>query len=126
MSVWAAACGGPETTGGAGTPAVVSVDGSSTVFPVTEAVAEEFQKENQGMQVMVGCMTESSVGISAIAHLVPSLDYVDMDGALLLAEDPATGVLVTPQGLIFPEENGTGVPLCTPGTARLHMERCQV
>ena len=64
-----------------------------------------------GMQVMVGCMTESSVGISAIAHLVPSLDYVDMDGALLLAEDPANGVLVTPQGLIFPDENGTGASL---------------
>jgi hypothetical protein len=36
------------------------------------------------------CMTESSVGISAIAHLLPELDYVDMDGALLLAEDIAT------------------------------------
>jgi hypothetical protein len=32
---------------------------------------------------MVGCMTESSVGISAIAHLLPQLDYVDMDGAYL-------------------------------------------
>jgi hypothetical protein len=37
---------------------------------------------------MVGCMTESTVGIS-IAHLLPSLDYVDMDGALLLSEDIA-------------------------------------
>jgi hypothetical protein len=37
---------------------------------------------------MVGCV-ESSVGISAIAHLLPQLDYVDMDGALLLAEDIA-------------------------------------
>ncbi len=64
-----------------------------------------------GMSVMVGCMTESSVGISAIAHLVPSLDYVDMDGALLLAEDPAEGVKVTPEGLIFPSENGTGARL---------------
>jgi len=61
VAMWMAACGGgsaPESTGGAGAPAaaatVISVDGSSTVFPVTEAVAEEFQKENQGMQVMVG------------------------------------------------------------------------
>lgn len=64
-----------------------------------------------GMRVMVGCMTESSVGISAIAQLVPSLDYVDMDGALLLAEDPAEGVKVTPHGLVFPNENGTGARL---------------
>ncbi|WOK08914.1 dipeptide epimerase [Imperialibacter roseus] len=63
------------------------------------------------MSVMMGCMTESSVGISAIAQVVPLLDYVDMDGALLLAEDPANGVQVTPSGLIFPNENGTGASL---------------
>ena len=39
-----------------------------------------------GLKVMVGCMTESSVGISAIAHLAPMLDYVDMDGAMLIAK----------------------------------------
>ena len=38
-----------------------------------------------GLKVMVGCMTESTVGISAIAQLLPLLDYVDMDGAVLLA-----------------------------------------
>lgn len=64
-----------------------------------------------GMEVMMGCMTESSVGISAIAQVVPLLDYVDMDGALLLAEDPATGVQVTPAGLVFPAEHGTGAGL---------------
>lgn len=37
-----------------------------------------------GLKVMIGCMTESSVGISAIGQLLPQLDYVDMDGALLL------------------------------------------
>ncbi|MEQ9097787.1 MAG: dipeptide epimerase [Imperialibacter sp.] len=63
------------------------------------------------MGVMMGCMTESSVGISAIAQVVPLLDYVDMDGALLLAEDPANGVQVTTSGLIFPNENGTGASL---------------
>ena len=46
------------------------------------------------MKVMVGCMTETSIGISAIAHLLPLLDYVDMDGALLLKNDPATGVKI--------------------------------
>ncbi|MFP4505718.1 MAG: dipeptide epimerase [Cyclobacteriaceae bacterium] len=63
------------------------------------------------MKVMVGCMTESSVGISAIAHLAPLLDYVDMDGALLLAEDVATGVKVKPDGVDYAQENGTGARL---------------
>jgi L-Ala-D/L-Glu epimerase len=64
-----------------------------------------------GLRVMVGCMTESSVGISAIGHLAPLLDYVDMDGTLLIANDPATGVEVLPSGLRFAAENGTGARL---------------
>ena len=64
-----------------------------------------------GLRVMVGCMTESSVGISAIAHLAPLLDYVDMDGALLLRDDPATGVRVVPTGVEFAKEHGTGAGL---------------
>lgn len=44
------------------------------------------------LQVMVGCMNESTVGSAAIAHLLPFIDHVDMDGPLLLAEDLATGL----------------------------------
>ncbi len=44
------------------------------------------------MSVMVGCMSESSVGISSISQLLPLLDYVDMDGILLIAKDVAKGV----------------------------------
>jgi len=61
-----------------------------------------------GMKTMVGCMTESSVGISAIAHLLPLLDYVDMDGTLLITNDPATGVTFDYGRVIYAEENGTG------------------
>jgi len=64
-----------------------------------------------GMKTMVGCMNESSVGISAIAHLLPLLDYVDMDGALLIANDPAKGVTFDFGKIIFAEENGTGASL---------------
>ena len=60
---------------------------------------------------MVGCMCESSVGISAIAQLLPLLDYVDMDGAVLIAKDIATGVRVEKGRAIFPAENGNGVRL---------------
>ncbi|MGD9636189.1 MAG: dipeptide epimerase [Pirellulales bacterium] len=64
-----------------------------------------------GMQVMCGCMTESTVGISALAQLLPQLDYVDMDGAVLLAKDIATGVRLDKGRCIYPKENGTGVAL---------------
>ncbi|WP_343697224.1 dipeptide epimerase [Flavobacterium sp.] len=64
-----------------------------------------------GLKTMVGCMTESSVGISAIAHLLPELDYVDMDGALLLAEDIASGVTIQYGETIYPERTGIGVIL---------------
>jgi len=63
------------------------------------------------LKVMVGCMTESTVGISAIAQLLPLLDYVDMDGAALLAKDIATGVVVDRGVCRYPELNGSGVEL---------------
>ncbi|MEX2568345.1 MAG: dipeptide epimerase [Cyclobacteriaceae bacterium] len=64
-----------------------------------------------GMKTMVGCMTESSVGISAIAHIAGMLDYVDMDGAMLLAKDIAQGVVILPDGVNFPDRPGTGAVL---------------
>ncbi len=66
-----------------------------------------------GLQLMAGCMTESSVGISAIAHLVPDLDYIDIDGAMLLAQDPAQGVRFDADGIVqFPDGClGTGARL---------------
>jgi L-alanine-DL-glutamate epimerase-like enolase superfamily enzyme len=64
-----------------------------------------------GMQAMVGCMTESTVGISAVAQLAPLLDYVDMDGAALLARDIASGVSVERGVAKFPAVNGNGVEL---------------
>jgi L-alanine-DL-glutamate epimerase-like enolase superfamily enzyme len=64
-----------------------------------------------GLSVMAGCMTESTVGISAIGQLLPLLDYVDMDGAVLIAEDIATGVSLDHGRAVFPEVNGNGVTL---------------
>lgn len=64
-----------------------------------------------GLKTMVGCMTESTVGISAIAHLLPELDYVDMDGALLLAKDIASGVTIKNGRTYYPDRTGTGVIL---------------
>lgn len=44
------------------------------------------------LKIMVGCMNESTVGSAAIANILPLLDYVDMDGPLLLEDDIATGL----------------------------------
>jgi L-alanine-DL-glutamate epimerase-like enolase superfamily enzyme len=62
-----------------------------------------------GMKAMVGCMNESSIGTGAIAQLLPLLDYVDMDGPLLLAEDEAKGVKYDYGKIIYGDGYGLGV-----------------
>lgn len=69
------------------------------------------QARQLGLKVMVGCMTESTVGIAAIAQLLPLLDFVDMDGAVLLAQDIATGPTVERGICRFPNTPGNGVTL---------------
>lgn len=62
------------------------------------------------MKVMIGCMNETSIGTAAIAQLAPLLDYVDMDGPLLLAEDIADGVRFDYGKIVYPEMvNGLGL-----------------
>jgi L-alanine-DL-glutamate epimerase-like enolase superfamily enzyme len=67
-------------------------------------------KQN-GLKVMVGCMTESSVGIAAGVHLLPLLDFADLDGALLLASDPATGLQWDKGYCELPSKPGLGIEL---------------
>lgn len=69
------------------------------------------EARRRGMKTMVGCMTESSVGISAIAQLLPMLDYVDMDGAVLIAQDIASGARVDKGRCVLPGAGGLGVEL---------------
>ena len=78
---------------------------------ITPGLRMIHEAKSLGMKTMVGCMTESSVGITAIAHIAPLLDYVDMDGAMLLARDIAKGVVITPEKVTFPESNGIGAEL---------------
>jgi L-alanine-DL-glutamate epimerase-like enolase superfamily enzyme len=60
---------------------------------------------------MVGCMNESSVGTAAIAQLAPMLDYVDLDGPLLLAEDIAKGVKFDFGKILFTDSSGLGIEM---------------
>jgi len=61
------------------------------------------------MQVMIGCMIETSIGITAAAHLAPLVDHADLDGNLLVADDPFRGVMVRDGRLVLPEGPGLGV-----------------
>src|SRR4051812_6488539 len=64
-----------------------------------------------GIEVMVGSMNESSIGTAAIAHLLPSIDHVDMDGPLLLAEDLATGLSFKEGKAVLLDKPGLGVEI---------------
>jgi L-alanine-DL-glutamate epimerase-like enolase superfamily enzyme len=63
----------------------------------------------QGMRIMLGCFIESSLGITAAAHLAPLVDYVDLDGHLLIRGDPFSGVRVSGGRLVLPDRHGLGV-----------------
>jgi L-alanine-DL-glutamate epimerase-like enolase superfamily enzyme len=62
-----------------------------------------------GMRTMLGCMVSSSVTVTAAAHLSPLVDYADLDGNLLIANDPFHGVKVDKGKLILPNRPGLGL-----------------
>ncbi|MBI5857335.1 MAG: dipeptide epimerase [Sphingobacteriales bacterium] len=62
-----------------------------------------------GMGVMMGCMNESTIGSAAIAHLLPFIDHVDMDGPLLLEEDIATGLNYDFGKISYSDAPGLGI-----------------
>jgi len=64
-----------------------------------------------GMKVMLGCMIESSIGITAAAQISPLVDYADLDGNILIRNDPAAGVTTSRGKLVLPEGPGLGVTL---------------
>ena len=62
-----------------------------------------------GLKVMLGCMIESSLAITAAAHLSPLADTADLDGNLLLAHDPFLGATIEAGRIVLPERPGLGV-----------------
>jgi L-Ala-D/L-Glu epimerase len=61
------------------------------------------------MKVMLGCMVSSSCSVTAAAHLSPLVDFADLDGNLLVANDPWLGVTVEKGRLILPAGPGLGL-----------------
>jgi L-alanine-DL-glutamate epimerase-like enolase superfamily enzyme len=62
-----------------------------------------------GMKTMLGCMVSSSVSVTAAAHLSPLVNYADLDGNLLIANDPFHGVRVEKGKLLLPNRPGLGL-----------------
>ena len=62
-----------------------------------------------GLKVMLGCMTETSCAISAAAHLSPMVDWADLDGALLISNDPFDGAKVVDGKVTLSDRPGIGV-----------------
>ena len=67
---------------------------------------KEARKKNLG--VMIGCFIETSVGITAAAHLATFMDHADLDGATLLAEDPFRGMEMPAGRIELPDGHGIG------------------
>lgn len=67
--------------------------------------------KNLGYKIMIGCMTESSVGISADCAIAPLCDYADLDGANLISNDFATGSFVENGKIFLSEKPGLGIAL---------------
>ena len=78
---------------------------------VAEARKMITQARELGMQIMIGCMTETSAGISAAATLSALVDYADLDGHVLLGNDPYEGIQIVDGKLTLVDKPGTGVSL---------------
>ncbi len=61
------------------------------------------------LKTMIGCFIESSLGITAAAHIAPLFDYIDLDGSLLLKTDPFQEVKINKGQFTLPDLPGLGV-----------------
>lgn len=62
-----------------------------------------------GLKIMIGCMNETTIGSAAIAHLLPAVDYADVDGPKLLAQDVAKGLSYNEGRVILSDKPGLGI-----------------
>ena len=79
---------------------------------VAEAIEAIHTARRLNMRVLLGCMIESSIGVTAAAHLAHLADWIDLDGHLYVANDDFTGVQYDESGnLLLPDRPGIGVEL---------------
>ncbi len=94
-------------------PLVGAVDGINIKLAKCGSLREALRMiavaRAHGLMVMVGCMIESSLGITAAAHFTPLVDIVDLDGAALLARDPFVGATIAGGQVALPDGPGLGL-----------------
>jgi len=83
---------------------------------IREAVRIAHAGRALGLGLMLGCMNESGLAVSAGAQIASLFDHVDLDGNLLLAEDPWPGVELVDGVQVPPDEPGLGVREAVPGS----------
>lgn len=76
------------------------------IYPALQMI---YVARAHNLRVMMGCMIESSLAITAAAHLSPLIDYADLDGHLLISGDPYHGVTVEDGKLLLPDGPGLGL-----------------
>ena len=76
---------------------------------IAGALATIHTARSCGLRIMLGCMIETSLGVTAAAHLAPLVDWLDLDGPLLIANDPFRGVTFEGPELRLPARPGLGV-----------------
>lgn len=76
---------------------------------IQEALRMIWMARSLGMKIMLGCMIESSCAIAAAAHISPLVDYADLDGNLLIANDPFKAVKVEKGRMLLPDKPGLGL-----------------
>jgi len=76
---------------------------------IREAQRMIYTARAHDMQIMLGCFIESSVGVTAAAHLAPLCDYADLDGPLLIKNDPYRGLKYDGAKFSLPDGPGLGV-----------------
>jgi L-alanine-DL-glutamate epimerase-like enolase superfamily enzyme len=76
---------------------------------VREALRMIHTARAHDMQIMLSCMVESSVGVTAAAHLAPLCDYADLDGPLLIKNDPYRGLKYDGAKFSLPDGPGLGL-----------------
>ena len=73
-----------------------------------EAVRMATLAREMGLSTMIGCMMESSLALTAAAHISPLMDYADLDSGLLMTNDPFVGLGIVEGEITLPDEPGVG------------------
>ena len=93
----------------AGVPILACSLPGSAVGGIRRALRMIHTARSAGLKVMLGCMVETSVGIAAATQLAPLAEYIDLDGHLLLADDPFEGIGGEMGQLTLTDRPGLGV-----------------